>query len=286
MESATQFHEPLRKERRRNRIDDWRLTICDCGLGDGWMSKVEGRKSDWTLGIGLSTISAFALTTFTISAYLPLFAINSWCVPVSIMRPSSSTIIWSALKTVFRRWAMVMTVRPCMRRRVDSSSRVSVSGSRLEVGSSRMRIGASFRKARASARRCACPPLRRAPLSPMTVSYFSGSVSTNACKCAAFAASMISSTVASGLPKRIFAEIVSWNRCGFCGTHAIELRNWWLVIGTPWLMVILPSAGWPNPRRRLTSVDFPAPDFPTHAICCPDLIFRLMFLRAGVFSSG
>src|ERR1700733_5517442 len=36
-------------------------------------------------------------------------------VPASAMRPWSSTTIWSALRTVERRWAMVIVVRPSAR---------------------------------------------------------------------------------------------------------------------------------------------------------------------------
>ncbi len=128
----------------------------------------------------------------------------------------------SALNMVFSRCAMVMTVLPCMSWRVDSSSRDSVSGSRLEVGSSRIRMGESLRKARARASRWACPPLRRAPLSPMTVSYLSGSVSMNSCRCAALAASRLLHELHLVCQVLMFAEMVSWKRCGFCGTQAMN----------------------------------------------------------------
>ncbi len=170
----------------------------------------------------LVTSISLLSTVFTMLAYSPLFARSSLCVPCSTMRPDSRTMIWSDWNMVLRRCAMVMDVRPCISLRVDSSRSASVSGSRLEVGSSMMRMGASLRNARARASRCACPLERRAPLSPMMVSYFCGSDSMNSCRLAACAAVTISSWLASTLPRRILAAIVSWKRCGRWGTHAME----------------------------------------------------------------
>ena len=71
---------------------------------------------------------------------------------------------------VDKRWAMIKTVRPMLRRSITSIISLSVFISMELVGSSRMRMGAFFRKARASAIRWRCPPDNCIPRSP-TASY-------------------------------------------------------------------------------------------------------------------
>ena len=70
-------------------------------------------------------------------------------------RPFSSTRMRSKLRTVDRRWAMAMTVRPRIRRPSASRISSSESPSSAEVASSSSSSGASFRKARAMRDRAA-----------------------------------------------------------------------------------------------------------------------------------
>ena len=166
---------------------------------------------------------------------------------------------------------MVITVRPAIRFRVASARCDSVAGSSWEVGSSMIRIGASFKKARARARRCACPPDRRAPPSPIKVSYPSGRESMNSARWAAEAAEATAPKFASGRASRILAAIVSWKSAGSWGTQAIWFRHpaiLSLLSNSP-LIRISPLPGGKNPRIRLARVLFPAPLSPTRAIWSP-----------------
>ena len=99
--------------------------------------------------------------------YAPSFAISSAWVPSSTMRSPSTTAMRVALRTVDRRCAMMMLVRP-----LESSSRLawirySVTESSALVASSRIRIGGFLRNTRAMDRRCFCPPESITPRSPM-----------------------------------------------------------------------------------------------------------------------
>ncbi len=67
-------------------------------------------------------------------------------------------------------WAMIIVVRSAARRSSDSCTASSLSLSSAEVASSRIKIAGSLRKTRAIATRCFCPPDRRLPRSPTTVS--------------------------------------------------------------------------------------------------------------------
>ncbi|MNL64883.1 hypothetical protein D3C87_1891470 [compost metagenome] len=72
-------------------------------------------------------------------------------------------------RTVDRRCAITIVVRPSIRRSIACWISASDSESRLEVASSRIRIGASARKARASATRWRSPPESLMPRSPTSV---------------------------------------------------------------------------------------------------------------------
>src|SRR5438094_575173 len=96
--------------------------------------------------------------------------ISSICVPLSRISPSSKTRILSARRMVARRCAMTKVVRPTMRLASAFCTNISDSASNSEVASSRIRMGESFKMARAMAMRCRCPPLKRVPRSPITVS--------------------------------------------------------------------------------------------------------------------
>lgn len=99
---------------------------------------------------------------------------------------------------VVSRWAITIVVFPIISCCMASMIAFSVTTSTELVGSSRTRIGASLRNARASEIRWRSPPDRRIPRSPTCVLYPSGSIITNWWALAAWAASMISSSLASG----------------------------------------------------------------------------------------
>mmetsp|Transcript_29898 Transcript_29898/g.80354 ORF Transcript_29898/g.80354 Transcript_29898/m.80354 type:complete len:156 (-) Transcript_29898:2292-2759(-) len=126
----------------------------------------------------------------TSSAYLPLAAMSSLCVPFSATEPFSTSAIWLALTTVDRRWAIRMTVCSPVQMRAsrDACTSASLDASRDEVASSRRRRRGSRRSARQMARRCFCPPESRVPRSPTRVRYPSGRPTMNSCACARCAA--------------------------------------------------------------------------------------------------
>mmetsp|Transcript_26181 Transcript_26181/g.75089 ORF Transcript_26181/g.75089 Transcript_26181/m.75089 type:complete len:116 (+) Transcript_26181:652-999(+) len=99
-----------------------------------------------------------------------IFRSSSW-VPVSTMRPSSKTRIWSQSFTVVRRCAMINAVAPVFLMRASSAACTifSLAGSSAEVASSRMRICGCRIMARAIATRCRCPPDKVRPLPPTIV---------------------------------------------------------------------------------------------------------------------
>ena len=84
--------------------------------------------------------------------------------------PHSSTMMSSALRTVWRRCATMITVRPS---KSSSSATVIASSeneSRALVGSSSRMISGSLRNILAMASRCFCPHESLTPLSPISVS--------------------------------------------------------------------------------------------------------------------
>src|SRR5262249_16190324 len=105
-----------------------------------------------------------------IPAYSPSRATSTLWAPLSAMRPSCSTKIWSASRTVEMRCDTMIDVRwrmtPRRRERISSSVYVSTA----ESASSRIRIAGSTITARASAVRCFWPPDKVMPRSPTVVS--------------------------------------------------------------------------------------------------------------------
>src|SRR6185437_8252771 len=77
--------------------------------------------------------------------------------PCSTIRPSSSTMISSARRTVVSRWAMMIAVRLRSKRSTARSIFASVAGSRREDASSRITRPGSARKARVRASNWASP---------------------------------------------------------------------------------------------------------------------------------
>ena len=95
-------------------------------------------------------------------------SISCSCVPRSMMRPCSSTMMQSELRTVESRWAMTKVVRPRMRLSMPSCTIFSVRESMEEVASSRISTGGSAIAARAMASSCRCPWERLEP-SPWSI---------------------------------------------------------------------------------------------------------------------
>src|SRR5580698_9615694 len=144
-----------------------RLRFCWCGvLGH----KVVPGTARFRAACMDSSTSSLANCKLCSLAYVPPRAINSECVPLSRICPSSSTRILSARRTVAKRCAMTKVVRPTIKLARAFCTYISDSASSSEVASSRIRIGESFRMARAMAMRWRCPPLSRVPRSPITVS--------------------------------------------------------------------------------------------------------------------
>mmetsp|Transcript_16812 Transcript_16812/g.24599 ORF Transcript_16812/g.24599 Transcript_16812/m.24599 type:complete len:338 (-) Transcript_16812:60-1073(-) len=104
------------------------------------------------------------------SAYVPSDAANSSCVPHSIIVPASITMIWFALRTVDRRWAIMIVVRLSMRLSSASCTMRSLCVSRAEVASSSSKMVGLRSRARAMATRCFWPPDSWMPWSPTLVS--------------------------------------------------------------------------------------------------------------------
>jgi hypothetical protein len=75
--------------------------------------------------------------------------------------PWSSTTIWSAARTVDRRWAIAIVVRPSARSSSAACTARSVAVSSALVASSSTRIGGLRSTVRAIAIRCFSPPLKR-----------------------------------------------------------------------------------------------------------------------------
>ena len=84
----------------------------------------------------------------------PFASISSSCVPLSIIRPCSITMIQSEFLTVDRRWAITNVVRPFIRASIPACTSFSVRVSIDDVASSRIRAGGSATAARAMASSC------------------------------------------------------------------------------------------------------------------------------------
>ena len=118
----------------------------------------------------LERVTGSPASRATSAAYAPPAASSSSCVPRSTISPWSRTTIWSASRTVERRCAMTIVVRPVASSRSASSTARSVWTSSALVASSSSRTGGLRRIVRAIAMRCFSPPEKRKPRSPTTVS--------------------------------------------------------------------------------------------------------------------
>mmetsp|Transcript_11105 Transcript_11105/g.38255 ORF Transcript_11105/g.38255 Transcript_11105/m.38255 type:complete len:104 (+) Transcript_11105:183-494(+) len=103
---------------------------------------------------------------------MPFRATSASWSPSSRTRPSPTTAMASALRTVERRWATRMTVAdfPAMSVSKDRWTLASDSASSADVASSKSRSFGFLRKARAMEMRCFWPPEMRTPRSPTCVS--------------------------------------------------------------------------------------------------------------------
>ena len=134
------------------------------------------------------------------------------------MFPSFITRIISASLIVDSLCATIKLVLPDIRREKACCIFCSVRVSIEEVASSRIRIGGKQSIMRAIHKSCFCPCDSAPPSSPITVSYPSGSCIIKLCAWESFAAEIISSSVASGLPKAIFSLTVPLFRHVSCNT--------------------------------------------------------------------
>ena len=101
----------------------------------------------------------------------------------------------------------------------------SVSVSTEAVASSKIKIGGSFKSVRAMAIRCFSPPESFTPRSPIRVSYPLGRPLTKSSACAAIAAFLICSWLASTLPYKMFSATVPLNKYGSWETMPICSRR-------------------------------------------------------------
>ena len=154
----------------------------------------------------------------------------------------------------------------------------SFCGSVKAVASSKITIGAFFRIALAIAIRCFSPPESRLPASPAGVSYPFSSRTMKSSQQAAFAAAYTSSSVAFGLPRRMFSLREQLNRKLSCVTKLTNSESCRmessLIFVPP--MEILPPVTSQNRAISRATVDLPPPDGPTRAVKLPCGIFKLM----------
>ena len=172
---------------------------------------------------------------------------------------------------VERRWAITKVVRPFMSQERPSWMSASDSESRLDVASSRIRIRGSARIARAMATRCRCPPDRRTPRSPTTVSYPSAKPSANSPTWAMRQASRISASLAAGREKATFSRMVPSKRKVSCRTTPRWRRyesSLTVARSTP-STTTRPAVGVWKAQTRPIIVDLPAPEGPTRAVTVP-----------------
>ncbi len=128
--------------------------------GDDVHTVVESRSMPSTLAGGRQVVGdgpSDELGAVEVGVQAALLEQDAW-VPRCTMRPSSTTRIWSAWRTVESRWAITRLVRPS---RAASSARwtaYSDSESRCAVASSRTTTAGALSSSRAIARRCRSPP--------------------------------------------------------------------------------------------------------------------------------
>ena len=128
--------------------------------------------------------------------------------PFSIIFPSFITRITSASRIVESLWATIKLVLPSIILLNAFCILISVLVSMEEVASSSISIGGIRSITLVIHKSCFCPWERLPPSSVITVSYPCGSLFIKLWECAFFAASIISSSVASGLPYAMFSFIV------------------------------------------------------------------------------
>ena len=128
------------------------------------------------------------------------------------------TRILSASRIVERRCATMKLVRPFIIVRNAFCIRISVLVSIEEVASSRISIGGRHNMTRVIQRSCFCPCDRLPPSSVISVSYPFDSLRIKLCAWLAFAAAIISSSVASGFPIQIFSRMVPFFSHVSCNT--------------------------------------------------------------------
>ena len=150
---------------------------------------------------------------------------SSSCVPRSMIRPSWSTQISSALRMVDSLWATAMVVRVFINFAKASCTNRSLSVSRADVASSSMRIGGFFKMARAMLTRCRWPPESLPPRSPMLVLKPSSLCIIKSKAFAIRAASATCSSVASEVPNLILFLKVSLNRMASWFTLPMRRRK-------------------------------------------------------------
>ena len=126
------------------------------------------------------------------------------------MPPWSMTKMRSAFWMVERRCAITKLVLPDSSASIPFCTRISVCVSILDVASSRIRIFGIEIIVRANAISWRCPIESPAPCSFNSVSYPFSIFIMNSCALTAFAAAIISSSVASSFPYKIFSRTVPW----------------------------------------------------------------------------
>src|SRR5680860_1163608 len=210
------------------------------------------------------------------SAYSPRAASSSEWRPRSTMRPSSTTTIWSAPRTVDRRWAITIEVRPASAVSRARWTAASDSESRCAVASSRTTTPGALSSSRASASRCFSPPESRCPRSPTTVSSPCGSDRTRSQTWAARSADSSWASSAAGRAYSRFARTVSWNRCASCVTTPTRSCNDSIRAdrrSTPPTRTT-PDDGSYSRETSAVIVVLPAPEGPTRATSSPGAALR------------
>ena len=140
-------------------------------------------------------------------------------VPRSTMWPRSITTISSARRTVARRWAITIEVRPCSRRSSAFSISTSVGRSMFDVASSRIRMRGSASSARPIEMSCRSPAERPEPPSRTACSRPSREARRDAVEPdRPRRLGSTCSSLAPGAAKRRLSAMLPANRNGSCRT--------------------------------------------------------------------
>ena len=141
-----------------------------------------------------------------------------------------------------------------------------------------MTMGAFFSMARAMEILCFSPPERYLPASPAEVSHPFSSLLINSSHLAARAAWNTSSSVAVGLPSRIFSFNEQLNKKLSCVTKLTILESSARGISLISIPPILMEPLLTSQKRSisLATVDFPPPDGPTNAVTLSWSISKLI----------